>query len=161
MNLAFMLIGLSLAAGPPAQADEVMVEDSIREHLSQQGEVLEVDMTSRGANRMTGFAISRDEDGIEGRVECTAHRNADDSFAWDCVPVITEPIVRRIEEIIGTNLAEQAEVLEIAMRRQDDMRMAGFARLRDADGTEVRANCTAVRENPQSRMFDWECEPEE
>ena len=161
MNLAIMLIGLSLAAAPPANPDEAMVEDSIREHLSQQGEVLQVDMTSRDADTMTGFAISRDEDGVEGRVDCTAQRNADDSFAWDCVPVITEPIVRRIEEIIGTNLAAQAELIEIAMRRQDDMRMAGFARLRTADGTEVRASCTAVRENPRSRTFNWECLPDE
>ena len=161
MNLAVMSIGLSLAAAPPANADEAVIEDWIRAELAPQGEVLQVEMTRRDADHMTGFADIRDNEGREGRLNCSAQRTEGADFQVRCLPAITEQILREMEDAIRTSLAEQAEVLEIAMRRQDDMRMAGFARLRDADGTEVRANCTAVRENPQSRTFDWECEPEE
>jgi len=161
MNLAVMSIGLSLAAAPPANADEAVIEDWIRAELASQGEVLQVEMTRRDADHMTGFADIRDNEGREGRLNCSAQRTEGTDFQVRCLPAITEQILQEMEDAIRTSLAEQAEVLEIAMRRQDDMRMAGFARLRDADGTEVRTNCTAVRENPQSRLFDWECEPEE
>ena len=161
MNPAILLIGLSLAATPPMDADEAMVEAWIRSELASQGEVFHVEMTRRDADHMTGFADIRDHEGHEGRLHCSAQRTEGPNFQVQCLPAITDQILHEMEDAIRTSLAEQAEVLEIAMRREDDMRMAGFARLRDADGREVRANCTAVRENPQSRMFDWECEPAE
>jgi len=78
----------------------------------------------------------------------------------NCLPAITDHIVQEMETNIRTHLARQAEVLQVDLNRQDDMRMTGFALVRGQDGTEVRANCTATRENPGSRMFNWECNPE-
>lgn len=160
MISAAMLVGLALAAAQ-AGGDEAMIENSIREELSRQGRVLQVEMNQRGADDLTGFAVIVDQEGVEGRVDCTARRIDKDNFAWDCLPVITEPVVRSVERIIRTNLAAQGEVLEIDLDRANDQRMVGRARLRLADGTVVRANCTADRENPRSRTFNWECLPAE
>jgi hypothetical protein len=160
MIFASIMIGLALAAAQ-AGTDEAMVENSIRDELSRQGRVLQVEMTQRGADHLHGFAVLVDADGVEGRVDCTAQRTDKESFAWDCLPVITEPVIRAIEGIIRTNLAAQGEVLEIDMDRANDQRMVGRARLRTADGTVIRANCTADRENPRSRTFNWECLPDE
>ena len=160
MIFASMLIGLTLAAAQGSE-DEATVENSIRDELARQGRVLQVEMRQRDADHLAGFALLLDEEGSEGRVDCTAQRTDKESFAWDCLPVITEPVIRRIEGIIRTELAAQAEVLEVDLDRQDDQRMIGRARVRTADGTLVRANCSAVRENPRSRTFNWECLPEE
>lgn len=160
MIFASMLIGLTLAAAQGSE-DETTVENSIRDELSRQGRVLQVEMRQRDTDHLTGFAVMVDEDGVEGRVDCTAQRTDKESFAWDCLPVITEPVISAIEGIIRTNLAAQGEVLEIDLDRASDQRMVGHARLRTADGTVIRANCTADRENPRSRTFNWECLPDE
>ena len=160
MNLAVMSIGLSLAAAPPANADEAVIEDWIRAELASQGEVLQVEMTRRDADHMTGFADIRDNEGREGRLNCSARRTEGTNFQLNCLPAITEQIVQEMENNIRTNLAQQAEVLQVDLNRQDDMRMTGHALVRAQDGTEVRAACTATRQDPSSRMFNWECNPE-
>ena len=160
MISAAMMVGLAFAAAQ-AGGDEEMVENSIREELARQGRVLQVEMVQRDADHLTGFGMILDEDGVESRVDCTAQRIDKDNFSWDCLPVITEPVVRSMERMIGANLATQGEVLEIDMDRANDQRMVGRARLRLADGTVVGANCTADRENPRSRTFNWECLPDQ
>jgi hypothetical protein len=60
--------------------------------------------------------------------------------------------------MIRQSLAQQAEVRELELTRQDDMRMTGHALLRARNGNEVRANCTATRENEASNHFNWRCD---
>ena len=162
MNLAILMIGLSLAAAQRADTeDEALVEGSMREQLSRQGQIVQLEMIQRNADYLDGFAIVRDAEGVEGRVDCTARRTEGDSFQWDCLPVITDPILRHMERQIRASLVQQVEVLELALGRQDDQRMLGNARLRTREGRVIAARCTAVREDPRSRTFNWECVPDE
>lgn len=71
--------------------DEAMlteIETSIRQSLSAQGTVEEVEMTRRDDDNMAGFARLTDSSGNEGRFNCTAARDNDDSgnFTWRCLP---------------------------------------------------------------------------
>jgi hypothetical protein len=71
--------------------DEAMLtqmENTIRQSLSQQATVLAVDMTRQDDDHMTGHAQVRDADGDEGRVNCTAAREAggNGNFNWECAP---------------------------------------------------------------------------
>jgi hypothetical protein len=68
-------------------------------------------------------------------------------------------MVDNMEGTIRQSLAQQGEVREVELTRQDDMRMTGHAVLRDGNGNEVRANCTATRENEASNHFSWRCTP--
>jgi hypothetical protein len=37
--------------------------------------------------------------------------------------------------------------------------MTGHAVVRDGDGNDIRANCSATRENETSNHFNWRCAP--
>ena len=74
----------------PAVTDRVVqdIETDIRNRLSQQGEVLEVDLNRQDDMRMTGHARVRGPDGTEVRTNCTATRTDPNSlnFNWECNP---------------------------------------------------------------------------
>ena len=156
---AFMIsLGLGLlVAGCQMESEEDQLENEIRNQLAGQGNVLNVELTRQDDNNMTGHADIRDNEGREGRLNCTARRTEGTRFSLNCLPAITEPVVVEMENNIRTQLSQQAEVLEVDLTRQDDMRMTGFVRVRDPSGGEIRAACTATRENPGSRLFNWEC----
>lgn len=153
ISLGFAL----LAAGCSIQSEEDQLENEIRNQLASQGNVLDVQLTKQDENNMTGFADIRDNDGRQGRLACTARRTEGTQFQLNCVPSITEDVVQEMENNIRTHLSQQGEVVEVDLSRQDDMNMTGHAVVRAADGREIRANCTAVRENPSSRLFNWRC----
>ena len=154
ISLGFAL----LVAGCSVQSEEDQLENEMRNQLAGQGNVLDVQLTKQDENNMTGFADIRDNDGRQGRLACTARRSEGTQFSLNCVPSITEDVVQEMETNIRTHLTQQGgEVLEVDLSRQDDMNMTGHALVRTPDGREIRANCTAVRENPTSRLFNWRC----
>lgn len=161
MRALAISLGLALAATAcTIESEEDQLENAIRNQLAGQGNVLNVELTRQDENNMTGFADIRDNEGREGRLNCSARRSQGTNFQLNCLPAITDQIVQEMENNIRTTLAQQGEVLQVDMNRQDDMRMTGHALVRSQDGTEVRANCTATRQDPGSRMFNWECNPE-
>jgi hypothetical protein len=162
MNKIAIYLGGALAvAGCSMSSDEDRMENAIRTELSKNGATVnQVEMTRAGDN-MTGFAEVRTANGDEGRLNCTATRDTTKagSYNWRCLPAIDQRIVDGMESTIRRSLAEQNEVVEVEMTRQDDMRMTGHAVVRDGNGSEVRANCTATRENEASNNFNWRCAP--
>jgi hypothetical protein len=152
---AFALGGCNMVS------QEDQLENSIREALSNQGEVKQVEMTKQDEDNFTGFAMIRDRNGRDGRLNCTARRTGGSNFDWRCLPTIDESVVNEMEGIIRTELERQATVLEVSMSRQDDNNMTGFARLQGGDGSEIRTNCTATREPAGTSNFNWRCSPGE
>jgi hypothetical protein len=141
-------------------SDEDRMENAIRAELSKNATVNQVEMTSQGDN-MVGFAEVRSRDGSEGRLNCTATPDTTkaSSYNWRCLPAIDQRMVDNMEGTIRQSLAQQGEGREVELTRQDDMRMTGHAVVRDGNGNEVRANCTATRENEASNHFNWRCTP--
>jgi hypothetical protein len=161
MNRIAIYLGCALAvAGCSMVSDEDRMENAIREELSKTGTVNQIEMTQEGDN-MVGFAEVRANDGSEGRLNCTATRDTAKagSYNWRCLPAIDQRMVDNMEGTIRESLARQAEVREVELTRQDDMRMTGHALLRDGNGNEIRTNCTATRQNEASNQFSWRCEP--
>jgi hypothetical protein len=71
--------------------DEAMLtqmENTIRQSLAEQATVLAVDMSRQDDDHMTGYAQIRDNNGTEGRVNCTAARETGGTgnFNWECAP---------------------------------------------------------------------------
>ena len=160
MKRIAIYLGCALALAG-CSSDEDRMENSIREELSKNATVKQVEMTRASDGSMTGFAEIRTADGAEGRLNCTATPDAAkaSSYNWRCLPAIDQRIVDGMEGTIRESLARQAEVSEVEMTRQDDMRMTGHALLRDGNGNEIRTNCTATRENEASNNFNWRCNP--
>jgi len=154
LGCTFALAACSMAS------DEDRMENAIRAELSKTGNVTQVEMTQQGDN-MTGFAEVRSADGSEGRLNCTAAPDTTKagSYNWRCLPAIDQRMVDNMEGTIRQSLAQQGEVREVELTRQDDTRMTGHAVVADGNGNEVRANCTATRENEASNHFDWRCVP--
>ena len=71
--------------------DQRMVDNmknTIRQSLSQQGEVVELELTRQDDMRMTGHAVVRGGDGEQVRANCTVTREneASNHFDWRCAP---------------------------------------------------------------------------
>lgn len=161
MKRIAIYLGCALAVtGCSISSDEDRMENAIRAELSKNGTVKQVEMTRQGDN-MTGFAEIQAADGSGGRLTCSATPDTAKagSYNWRCLPAIDQRIVDGMKRTIRQSLAQQAEVREVELTRQDDMRMTGHALLRDDNGNEVRANCTATRENEASNNFNWRCAP--
>jgi hypothetical protein len=161
MKSLAICLGCTLAlAACSSESDENRMENAIRAELSKNATVSQVEMTRQGDN-MVGFAEVRSADGSEGRLNCTATPDTTKagSYNWRCLPAIDQHMVDNMEGTIRQSLAQQGDVREVHLTRQDDMRMTGFAVVRDASGNEVRANCTATRENEASNHLNWRCEP--
>ena len=155
---------LLAAAGLAAQdvSDETALEAAIGEALAgQQIQVYRVEMVREDGDSLTGFADVRDSEGQAGRLRCTARRNDQDIYDFSCLPAITDEIVAEIENQIRATLAQQGRVLEVEMSRRDDMHMIGYAQVQASGGAVVRTDCTATREAPESRTFNWECNPQD
>ena len=153
-NVIVALALLSVLAG--CASEEEQLENAIREGLANQGTVQEVDLTVSDENNMTGFARIRENSGREGRLNCTAQRSEGSNFNWRCSPAIDEATLQEMETAIRTNLAGQAEVVEVDMQRAaDDDHMSGHALLRDGSGAELRVPCSAER--AEGANFNWRC----
>ena len=160
MKALVLSLGLGLAvAGCSMSSEEDQVEGAIRNNLSAQGNVQQVELTRQDENNMTGFAVLRDRNGLEGRYSCTAQRQQGADFNWRCNQQIDQQVIQRIEDNVRQQLAAQGEVRQVELARQDDDRMSGHAVIRGPDGSEVRMNCNATREAPESTNFNWQCAP--
>ena len=153
-------LGLALAvAGCSMSGEEDPLENSIRENLSTKGNVQQVELTRQDENTMTGFAVVRDAQGLDGRYNCTARRTQGPNFEWQCIQTIDEQLINRIETDIRSQLGTQGEVLEVELSRQDDNKMSGHALVRTGNGEQIRTECVANRDSPNSGNFHWECNP--
>lgn|GEM_PF-3051330 len=157
-------LGCALAAAGCSMSSEAdRLENAMRETLAARGEVKQVEMTAQDADRMTGFASVRPAGAsADSRLNCTATRDPAKGAAyynWRCVPAIDEALLNEMKQTIRTALAAQATVQQVEMTRQDDDHMTGYAIVRDANGNEVRTNCTATRDNSDQGNFSWECRP--
>ena len=145
-----------LAAVTGCASEEEQLEDAIREGLANQGTVQEVNLTETDENNLTGYAMIRENSGREGRLNCTAQRGEGSNFNWRCSPAIDEATLQEVETAIRTNLAAQAEVVEVDLQRAgDDDHMTGHAVVRDGTGGEVRVPCSAER--IEGANFNWRC----
>jgi hypothetical protein len=105
---------------------------------------------------MTGYVLTREADGHKGRLKCAAQPDGDSKYKWQCSPEIDAETERQMQDKIRAEFAKSGEVLEVVMKRKDDDdHMAGFARVRTADGAEHRLDCTAARQKEAN--FAWEC----
>jgi hypothetical protein len=155
-------LGFALAAAAcTVSSEEDQLENAIRENLSNQGTVQEVELTRQDDNNMNGFVVMQDRSGRRGRLNCTAQRAEGTNFNWRCSPAIDESVLQEMENQIRQELSQQGTVVEVDMQRQnDDNHMTGHAKVRLADGTEVTAPCTAERDSTNVGTFNWRCEPE-
>jgi len=154
-----LALGL-IASGCNISNEEDVLENSIRNNLSAQGNVQQVELSRQDENNLSGFAVVRDSSGVEGRYTCNAHRTEGSNFQWRCNQQIDDQVVSRMENVIRQDLSQQAEVVQLELSRQDDNRMSGYALLRAPSGAEGRLNCTATRNAQNSLNFDWQCLPE-
>jgi len=150
------LAALALA-GCNLSSQEDQLENSIRNNLEAQGNVQQVELTKQDDDNFGGFAVIRDREGRERRLNCTARRTEGTNFDWRCAQVIDELVEQEMEGLIRTELERRATVLEVDMRRRDDNNMTGFARVQDAAGNEIRSNCTATRGAEDTTNFSWRC----
>lgn len=159
MKPVIISLGLGLAVvacNMPSNEDQV--EASIRNNLSAQGNVQQVEMSQQDENNMSGFAIIRDRAGVEGRFACTAQKSGTD-FNWHCNQQVDDQVINRMESTIRDALARQGEVRQVELSRQDDNRMTGYALVVLPDGTESRLDCTATRPSMETTQFTYQCNP--
>lgn len=139
--------------------------------LAQLRELIRAGLASRGArvnsvvlirtddDNAAGYADVVDAQGNPGRYNCTAARVGDTAdFRWRCAPTVNDTELRHMESVIRGALAAQGSVLQVAMSKVDDNRMAGFARVRIRGGPEGRFRCSVTRRG-ETDMFDWRCDP--
>ena len=114
-------------------------------------------MTKQDDGGFTGFAMIRDRNGRQGRLNCTARPTGGSNYDWRCLPTIDESVVTEMEGLIRTELERQATVIEVQMTRQDDNNMTGFALVEDGGGNQIRTNCVATRNPAGTSNFSFRC----
>jgi hypothetical protein len=135
-----------------------MLENTIRDGLSGQGNVQKVELTKQANGNLTGFAIIREPNGRVGRLNCTARSTGDSKYDWKCSPAIDENALKEMEAIIRAELSKRGPVLQLEMKRQgDDDHMSGFAVVHDEAGEEFRLACSATRNAANVGTFTWKC----
>ena len=161
MKRTAIYLGCALAlAGCSSEEDRL--ENAMRETLAEKGNVQEIEMTKAGDDRLTGFARIRQPNGREGRLNCTADRDASKGasyFNWRCVPAIDDALLREMEASIRADISQRGTVDQVQMQKQDEDNMTGFVLARDAGGPQVRLDCTATRESGDVGNFSWRCDP--
>jgi len=149
--------GLMLVLGACSSDPTGQIEDSIRETLSNETTIDEVQMNMGADGNMSGYALTHEADGRKGRLKCAAQPDGGSTFKWQCSPQIDAETERQMQEKMRAEFAKQGEVIEVVMKRKDDdNHMAGSARLKTADGVEHSLSCTATRQ--EKDHFKWECE---
>lgn len=158
-KLAFCIFVALAVSGCTASSEEEQLENAIRENLSNQGTVEEVELTKQDEDNLTGHVVLVEASGRRGRLNCTAQRTSGSNFDWRCSPAIDEQTLQEMEAQIRQELASQAEVLEVDMSRAgDDDHMTGHALVGDDAGNRLRLECTAERTS--GNHFNWQCAPE-
>ena len=161
MNAIAISLGLLLAAaGGQVDIDQAAVENAIVNDFIEGWQVQRVELAPRSDGHLVGFAIARDGSGFQARFNCRTEPSDDGGNQWTCHQNVDAQVIAQMEANIRETLAEQGTVLQVSLRREDDDRMRGRARLRLPNGTEAGAGCTAVRDRFGSTTFNWECLPD-
>lgn len=155
--LAFQLVLAAAAPAPPSAADVQSVENAIRENLTAQGAVDQVELGVGDDGSLAGFALIHRPEGRVGRFGCTARPAAAGKFDRHCNEVVDALVIGRLEDHIRQSLAEQATVTRVELIRRDDDHAAVRATLRDERGNEVEMTCMAASQQADSVDFDWNC----
>lgn len=156
IRTAIVLTALLGAAGCNVVSEEDQLENAIREGLSNQGTVQEVNLTRQDENNINGYVAMQDTTGRQGRLNCTAQRTEGSNFSWRCAPAIDESVLRDMEGQIRERLSQQADVVGVDLQRAgDDNHMSGQATVRDGTGAEIQVPCTAER--TEGANFNWRC----
>ncbi len=156
MRKTSLVIGAALALAA-CSSDAEQVENSIRETLGNEATVEQVEMNQQSDGNMIGYAVVRDKEGRRSSMNCDAHPQSGDKYAWKCAPRIDAETEKDISDTMRARLAGSGEVLEMTMKRKDDdNHMAGKARVKTPDGAEHVLNCTAARQ--ENGQFLPNCE---
>lgn len=156
MKRAIILTALLGVAGCSFGSEEDRLENAIREELTKQGNVQEVNLTRQDENTIAGYAMIREHSGRSGRLNCTAQRTEGSNFNWRCSPAIDQSVLDEMEGQIRTQLAAQGDVREVSLERAgDDNHMAGYVLIGDGAGGETRVPCSAER--TEGANFNWRC----
>lgn len=155
-RMTIALGALVALAGCNIGSEEDRLENAIREELTKQGNVQEVNLTRQDENTIAGYAMIQEHSGRSGRLNCTAQRTEGSNFNWRCSPAIDQAVLDEIEGQIRTQLAGQADVREVSLERAgDDNHMAGYVLVGDGAGGEERVPCSAER--TEGANFNWRC----
>ena len=154
MKAGFGLLALLVIAGCSSRSREEQVEDSIRNELSKQGEVQDVEMRRDGDDRMSGTAtMRRGDDRI--RLRCNAQLSGQ-TVDFTCGQEMSEALLRESENSIRSMYQERGAVVrEVSLDSSGENRMSGFAIIADGSGNELRLSCTGDRK--QDGTFDLHC----
>ena len=144
------------------QNEQAFVDNLVRDTISNQGSVQEVNMHSSGDHNFSGTAQIRLPSGQTARFNCTAARQGSSTrYESRCVPIVDQATVDAMKAEIRRGLtANGAEVVNVEMTLQGQDRMTGYADVR-AGGESIRATCEATREGPDTANFRWQCRPPE
>jgi hypothetical protein len=164
MRLAALFVLTLAAAG--CQSPEDQLEETVRNLLSDRGNVQEVELAQGEDGNMTGHAMVAEANGQTSRFSCSATKAGETKageetrFNITCVPPIGEQMLQAVEaDIRGYYEERGAEIVEVDMQRHnDDRNMRGFVQGRDATG-DVRLSCTAQLDTANNR-FPWQCVPD-
>jgi len=159
MNKLTIILLLAATSACTGESEEQQLENSMRAELSKQGEVKEVDLTSTDDDNLAGHAVVGKAGGPDMRMKCTARRTEETKFDWQCQQEIDEAVLTNMENAMRAELAKQAEVVGIELRKEGDDRMVGPALVRDATGAQVEMSCSATRTGSDVGDFAWECAP--
>ena len=143
------------APAPRATSPSAEVEASVRTWLAGQGiELRQAEMSPDE----TVSATLVDRSGNVFRGICRMVPQAGplpDRLA--CHQAVDAQVIANLERLVRQWLAERGTVLQVALRRLDDDRIRGEARIRDHNGREKTLTCLAVRTEFGSDSFNWDC----
>lgn len=155
-GFALLLGGTLLIAGC-GQGEGPLVTNLVREAVSPNGNVQQIEMTKQADNSYRGFATVRMPNGINARFNCTATRQGSRVEAR-CLPVLDQAQVDMLEEELRRSFTSQGvTVLALELTRQDDNHVTGYADIREPGGAEGRLPCTGAR--GATSGFPVECRP--
>jgi hypothetical protein len=159
MRLAALLVLGAVLAG--CEDPEQAMENTVRATLADRGNVQEVDMTAGEDGNMTGHAVVAAANGQSARYNCAANKVGNGgTYRINCVPAIDDAMLRAMEADIRRTYEQRgAQVIEVAMRKQDEDHMRGHMVGSDGSGAQARLTCTAERDTA-TNQFPWQCVPE-
>ena len=153
---AFSLGVAALLAGCGG-GEQQLVENHVRAQLAPGGNVTEVSMQKQADGGYRGHAMVRLADGNVVRVNC-AMRSAASGYEGMCGQVIDARLIETMRAAVRQQYQAQGlTVVEVDMAERNADTMAGHAILRDANGAQLRVNCTAPRDQANGR-FGLTCE---
>jgi hypothetical protein len=138
-----------LLTGCNRQSEEALIENTVSNTLSAQGNVQQVDLTKGADNNYSGTASIRTPDGQSVRFNCTARHNAaQEQFDIACGQVIDQVLLEQLKANMRRSLEQQSlTVADLQLSKQDEDHVTGFAQVSDPNsGESARLGCTGARQ---------------